>query len=540
MLYSEKLVGFFQDLKCMEEKYALDASKTIKTIEDMKSFRVTLPVIGNFSTGKSSMLNAILEKELLPVDITPETAVPTEIHFGDNKVYRRREGSVTESSIEELPLRGLSIQNTDVVRIEYNHPFLEEVSSVMLVDLPGFDTNISLHNKALEEYLPNSLAFLLVVSSDEPVLKNYVEDFLKILKFHDMPIYVVLTKTARLSDSELEECKALLQKTVANIFNLEEVKIACVESYGKVRTGEVKEFLLEINADTESIFERKYMELLKRSSRTLEGYLEERLDVKDLNTSQLEEKREVIKKNIGKLLNKVENEQKLFDEQTDTCIQVVKEKVGFDLQQASGALAVYLENKIDINEKINGIIQNTVIESVMKEFEPRLQKYLKDIHEIVKFDTVWDEKMNLDVKAVVSDNKVTNLLVKLAPLALAGLGAIIAPPIAALGVVLGLSADTVYNITSVKSRHKKSQEAAEQIVTQVTKQVGENIEQELKNYVHNVNEMIKKEIEHQNVVLEKALNDVEQLLELEEDARQRDLQGIKEDLERVRGFIYTE
>jgi hypothetical protein len=42
-----------------------------------------IAVFGRVSSGKSSLLNAVLETEILPVGVTPITAVPTRIVYGD-------------------------------------------------------------------------------------------------------------------------------------------------------------------------------------------------------------------------------------------------------------------------------------------------------------------------------------------------------------------------------------------------------------------------------------------------------------------------
>ena len=97
-----------------------------KIIAGIDTYRVNTPVVGNFSTGKSSMINAIIGKALLSVDITPETAVPTEIYYGNNKVYQYDKNAVIERKIEELPLKGLTVQTTDLVKIEYDNEFLKE------------------------------------------------------------------------------------------------------------------------------------------------------------------------------------------------------------------------------------------------------------------------------------------------------------------------------------------------------------------------------------------------------------------------------
>ncbi len=268
----------FEMLIEIQNKYQIDSCGTKEIFDGIDSYRVNAPVVGNFSTGKSSMINAVIEKPLLSVEITPETAVPTEIYYGENKVYQYDKTGVIERKIEELPLKGLTVQTTDLVKIEYKNPFLEEIKTVNIVDLPGFDTNFELHNRAIDQYLPNSLAYLLVVSSDEPVLKESISEFLKELKEYNMPVYVVITKCNRLDEVELEECKKLLKKQVGKIIEKDDVTVACVDSYGDIRNEDLKNILREIQSQTGKIFINKYSKALRQASMLTEVYLLERID----------------------------------------------------------------------------------------------------------------------------------------------------------------------------------------------------------------------------------------------------------------------
>ena len=96
MEYVSEYKAKFQKLKEIKERYGMDTQEVSKIIDDIDHYRVNTPVIGNFSTGKSSMINAIIEKPLLSVDITPETAVPTEIYYGNNKVLQYDKTGVIE------------------------------------------------------------------------------------------------------------------------------------------------------------------------------------------------------------------------------------------------------------------------------------------------------------------------------------------------------------------------------------------------------------------------------------------------------------
>ena len=63
-----------------------------------------IAVFGRVSTGKSSLLNHVIGADLLPVGVTPITAVPTRIGYGQKPSVRVwQEGcGVSEHSIEEL------------------------------------------------------------------------------------------------------------------------------------------------------------------------------------------------------------------------------------------------------------------------------------------------------------------------------------------------------------------------------------------------------------------------------------------------------
>ncbi|MDY2735581.1 dynamin family protein [Intestinibacter sp.] len=81
-----KYQKIFKDCISIMEKYDIDTTFIKQDLNQIPNFRVTTPIIGGFSTGKSSMINAILGKKLLSVNITPETSIPTEIFYGDNNV----------------------------------------------------------------------------------------------------------------------------------------------------------------------------------------------------------------------------------------------------------------------------------------------------------------------------------------------------------------------------------------------------------------------------------------------------------------------
>lgn len=530
--YKEK----FRKLIEIQEKYGIDSTEAVSILEGIDSYRVNTPVVGNFSTGKSSMINAIIGKPLLGVEITPETAVPTEIYYGNNKVYQYDKHAVIERSIEELPLKGLTIQTTDLVRIEYDNEFLKEIRTVNIVDLPGFDTSFELHNRAIDQYLPNSLAYLLVVSSDEPVLKESISDFLKELKIYNMPVYVVITKSNRLDEDELLACKKLLQKLVGRIVERDDVKVACVDSYGRVNAEELKEILREIQSQTGRIFINKYSKALRNVSRLTEVYLVERIDKACLSTSRLEQEQEKIEKRMKAITADIEKEESNFDKQARVCINTIRERIRGDLEAALPTISAMLENGTDITDKINSVVRRSVRIGINTEFEPKLKKYVEHISEMITIEFPENEIIINNVNSVLKNNVVDEVTKTALPVILAGAGLIFAPVAAVVGGMVGVAADVIHNISNNKKRQKEVDKAARAIINEVTAQTIASIEGEITRYIQNINKKIEKDVLKQKAILEKSLSDIKIDISIEENNRSRDIEGLEEDLSVIRGF----
>jgi len=79
--------------------------------EKIRTFKVIVPIIGKFSSGKSTLLNRYLGENYLKTDIAPETAIATElcyaeeerllIHYLDGSTPKAQELSSLDSLVIE-------------------------------------------------------------------------------------------------------------------------------------------------------------------------------------------------------------------------------------------------------------------------------------------------------------------------------------------------------------------------------------------------------------------------------------------------------
>ncbi|MEG2204773.1 MAG: dynamin family protein, partial [Oscillospiraceae bacterium] len=98
----QPLTQEFERAITIAARYGFEVQDVCEALRSMRSFTVTVPVIGAFNTGKSSILNALLGSRLLPTGIVATTGVPTELVFGDNGVTVRRNGRDSQAGLGEL------------------------------------------------------------------------------------------------------------------------------------------------------------------------------------------------------------------------------------------------------------------------------------------------------------------------------------------------------------------------------------------------------------------------------------------------------
>ena len=81
----KKQIEFLNKLLEYVEELPKDKEDILSLINEIKNTELLIPIIGGFSSGKNTLLNSFLTKEYLPVGITPETDLATEIRYSDEE-----------------------------------------------------------------------------------------------------------------------------------------------------------------------------------------------------------------------------------------------------------------------------------------------------------------------------------------------------------------------------------------------------------------------------------------------------------------------
>lgn len=138
-------------------------------IETIKEQELLVPVIGTFSAGKTTLLNSFLQKDTLPVAITPETSLATELRFSEHEKGEAvtKGYDIVDFSLSEINIIKEHAREYRNCKVFLNAFCLRDIEPIVLVDMPGFDSPVDIHNMAILSYIQKGVHFILLTSVEE-------------------------------------------------------------------------------------------------------------------------------------------------------------------------------------------------------------------------------------------------------------------------------------------------------------------------------------------------------------------------------------
>jgi GTPase Era involved in 16S rRNA processing len=143
--------------------------KLPRLADEVKRCELVVPIIGAFSSGKSSLINSLLNSDILPVAITPETSLATELHYSDKECIEAVKVDETFDcyKIEEIKTVAANSSKYVYARLYLRNERLRDIAPLVLVDMPGFDSPLDAHNKAIMAYLGRGCHYIILSSVEE-------------------------------------------------------------------------------------------------------------------------------------------------------------------------------------------------------------------------------------------------------------------------------------------------------------------------------------------------------------------------------------
>lgn len=194
----------------IEMPIASQYARAVLVAEERNNFH--LAILGEFKRGKSSMVNSLIGRDLLPSDVLPSTATINVLEYSDKESCtitwtdnKKEIFELSKESLSRLAVGGdLEASKVKHVLIGLKSDILQD--NLVIIDTPGVNDISKSRIEVTHEILPHCDAAIFLLDAASPVTKSEAE-FLttKILSQKITSILFVIAKIDRLDDEEIEE-----------------------------------------------------------------------------------------------------------------------------------------------------------------------------------------------------------------------------------------------------------------------------------------------------------------------------------------------
>jgi predicted acylesterase/phospholipase RssA len=322
----DEYLGKLRQLKDVCSKNSLPPTiieKIDHTIKEITEFKAKIPLIGRFSAGKSRLINAWLGKDILKVDTDPTTSLATELHHGEeeNAELHYTDGKIKKCGLKDIPENEEECKKIAFVKVFLNNQRLKLWKDIVIVDMPGIDSNASAHTKAVLNYVGQGSYFIAVLDPKD-AFNSSLLSFIDELASYSVPSPSFIM-TRKNTEADVPEIIDKFSKFISK--RLEETVVGSTESgMNPVDIDDFEKVIRSINDRFDELlknrFEHRIEELFLSAVQAIKAIL------KSADMSTME-----IGSEIEKLSQLKDKESKKFD---STCKEVEREMVTVYAQRA--------------------------------------------------------------------------------------------------------------------------------------------------------------------------------------------------------------
>ncbi|WP_100977807.1 dynamin family protein [Helicobacter pylori] len=370
-------VEFLEQVLEVLKEVEIDKTECSTLLASIQKQQLVIPVVGNFSTGKSTLLNRFLGSSVLPTGITPETSLATELHYSANERIEAFSNNDEKAESFELNEQSFEVIKENASKYSYlkvylNNEALKNSAPLVFVDMPGFDSLISSHTHAILEYLERGVHFVILASVEESNLtKRMVRELKNLLEF-DKGLSFILSKTNLRTPSQVEEVSHYIEEQIQDHLDL---------TTHLIYSNKDNNALLEVadKIDAEKLFSALYLERLKFLNSQLQNSLKSVIESFDYSKEKALEEIQALDlsvKDIEKTYEKLRAN--LEEEYSSVAVGSVVKKVVEEVRDQKSYLASLINKPNEFNSEIESIMQQSLIKNAKLEIEKINLSFSKD------------------------------------------------------------------------------------------------------------------------------------------------------------------
>jgi len=184
---------------------------------------IEVAVFGRYKSGKSSFLNALAGMQVLPVGVLPVTAVLTKLRYSsmESAGVTFMDGHYETIGIGEINRYITEEKNPGnekrVTTVHVEVPGIADYQGLEFIDTPGTGSLFKHNTEVALNWLPYAAVALVVVSADQPLSEEDI-GFIRQLCQHTPQVALILSKSDRVRDADLEKILKFSRSHLQNEF----------------------------------------------------------------------------------------------------------------------------------------------------------------------------------------------------------------------------------------------------------------------------------------------------------------------------------
>lgn len=377
------------------------SAATLEYLEELQQKLLSedfyLAVLGLFKRGKSTLINALLRDDVLPVGVIPVTSVITFLKYGDE---RKATVSFISGSTKQVDVAALSEYVTEkgnphnekgVREVEVRLPASILKSGVTIIDTPGVGSTYLGGTQTTYQFLDRADACIFTLAVDPPIGQSEL-DLLKAIRPHARKLIFVLNKKDYADEASLRETVNFCLDVIGLSLGTKDIPIYPISAKW-AQDG-------HRGADSHKVAKSGLPELLRVLEDLLRGEKEEMLiastvtkalkAAEDLRVSQ-----EIAVRTAGMPLNRLEDTLREVDEFLKV-VDSKKREIFYLLDGKSKEVVQMLDEDLEAFK-----------EEQESEFLARLESYAREVLEsrrgVRETASMLEERLGDELEAVYSD-----------------------------------------------------------------------------------------------------------------------------------------
>ena len=540
-ILKQTYIKYLQDVSVILSPLKFDVRKQEELIGSLRATELIVPVVGGFSAGKSTLINSFLGSGVLPTNITPETALATELRYGEESYFEAvKESGDSDrydlTQTDEIKDRAAEYK---FLRLYLNNANLKAIAPLVLVDMPGFDSPVQLHNQAILSYLSKGKYFIVLISVEDGSITNSVLREIQNINAFGKGFSFCISKANLRAPSDVNLIQNRIEEQLRDYFDYQKGVIALGLDSG----DELKNILEKI--DSKGLFKSIFENELKQNSFEAQSAIDTTKSALKSSKEDAQNAINELKLGIEKLkakkqtaLNEIQS--RYSDGSVNSVIAAVANDINMNIDALAGLAAT---NQQGFSTELNGIIKTSLvreIKSKMSDIGSQLvDNFSLEMRSLnltdFKIDDIWIEKISQTTKEFLqkAQNGLVDFSEKLKSgenagkiykviTTIMGLTTAVVNPL--LEIIIIFLPDIISFFTQGYTENKKREQARDQIISNVIPSIKAKLRSEMPALL---NEQISSMIEVVGDKFEEQLRQKEAEISKAIEEKSEDMQAIE-------------